>query len=199
MTWWIPLIFAVGLGISLLGLSASIAESRSRDALTPGVWVFGLFVVFFAWPVLGWLFYPYLQKPRIVPYFQRQLAEHGGGTTAAFKRGRGLYLEAAALDALAAHLGVKPLTAFGFAYDYYDQPVVWHSAAEGLTTVQALLPAAVSHSTPMRAAISDLEALASALAVAAVQGVEFSLVLRLHARDSLQAVMTREVRQGSFW
>jgi hypothetical protein len=35
--------------------------------------------------------------------------------------------------------------------------------------------------------------------IAADQGVDFSLMLRLHAKDSMQVVRTREVRQGSFW
>jgi hypothetical protein len=34
---------------------------------------------------------------------------------------------------------------------------------------------------------------------AADRGVDFNLVLRLHAKDSMQVVRTREVRQGSFW
>jgi hypothetical protein len=45
----------------------------------------------------------------------------------------------------------------------------------------------------------ELDALASVLRAAAEQNVEFSLVLRLHARDSMQGVCAREVRQGSFW
>ena len=43
------------------------------------------------------------------------------------------------------------------------------------------------------------ETLASTMRVAADRNIEFSLVLRLHAKDSMQGVCTREVRQGSYW
>jgi hypothetical protein len=45
----------------------------------------------------------------------------------------------------------------------------------------------------------DIDALVSVLHAAASQNVEFSLILRLHVKDSMQGVCTREQRQGSFW
>ena len=42
---------------------------------------------------------------------------------AAFRRGRALCRESAALERLAASLRVKPLSAFGFADDCYEQDV----------------------------------------------------------------------------
>ena len=111
---------------------------------------------------------------------------------------RKLEREIAALDRLAASREVKPLTAFGFAYDHFDQEVRWHAPAEGLGTAEALrqgLEAGRIHSPDVA---SDLEALASVLRVAVAQGVEFSLVLRLFEKDGAQE-MSREERQGSFW
>lgn len=46
---------------------------------------------------------------------------------------------------------------------------------------------------------ADLDALAAVMHAAAERSVDFSLVLRLHASDSMQAVCTRETRRGSFW
>jgi hypothetical protein len=199
MTWWIPWIFVAGLCVSILGLVPYVAGLREGRSPTIGLFVFAFFAVFFGWAVVLWLLGPFMLRPRIVPYFARELGKYGGETMTAFARGRGLYREIAALDALAATLAVTPLSAFGFAYDYYEQEVRWHPAAEGLRTIAALqrglgaqLPAAPDLSR-------DLDALASVVRVAAEQGVDFSLVLRLHARDNMQVVCTREVRQGSFW
>jgi hypothetical protein len=47
--------------------------------------------------------------------------------------------------------------------------------------------------------VQDLDAPASVLHVAAEQNVESGLVVRLHAKDGIQGVCIREVRQGSFW
>ncbi len=114
----------------------------------------------------------------------------------AFPRGRALYREIAALDELARSTGAKPLSAFGFAYDHFEQEVRWHPASEGLATVQALRQSRGTHAPDVA---EDLDALASVLRAAAAQGVAFSLVLRLNTKDNMQVVCTREVRQGSFW
>jgi len=163
--------------------------------MTIGLFVFAFFFLFFGWAVVGWLL-PFRPRPRIVPYFARELGPYGGKTMTAFARGRGLYLEIGALDELARTRGVKPLSTFGFAYDHFEQEVRWHPASEGLATVEALRP---SHGTLAPQAAEDLVALASVLRTAAEQDIPFSLVLRLHAKDSMQMVCTREVRQGSFW
>jgi hypothetical protein len=149
--------------------------------------------------VAHWLIWPFRLRPRIVPYFARALGEYGGKTMTAFVRGRALYREIVALEQLAGTLGVKPLSAFGFAYDYYQQEVRWHAASEGLRTVEALRQSLGVNLLAAPDVTQDLEALASILRAAADQNVEFSLVLRLHAKDSMQGVCTREVRQGSFW
>ena len=199
MTWWIPWIFVVGLGVSILGLIPSIAVFQEAGTPTFTLFLFASFAVFFGWAVVLWLMGPYLFRPRIVPYFTRELGKYGGTTTTAFKRGRGLYREIVALEQLAGALGVKPLSAFGFAYDHYEQEVRWHAASEGLRTAEGLRQGLGAHFLTAPDVAQDIEALAAVLRAAADQGVDFSLVLRLHAKDNLQAVSTREVRQGSFW
>ncbi len=198
MTWWIPLIFVVGLCVTVYGLVPSIAvyrEGRSAGHLV----LFGVFTVFFGWAFGLWLLGPFLFRPRIVPCFARELGPYGGETMTAFRRGRALYRESAAVDRLAENLGVKPLSAFGFGDDYYEQEIRWHPASEGLTTIEALQRGLASLTVTSRGVAEDLQALASVVRTAAEQGVDFSLVLRLHAKDSMQVVRTREVRQGSFW
>lgn len=198
MTWWIPWIFVIGLCVSVLGLVPAIAAFRENGAIAR-LAVFALFAALFSWAVLLWLIGPLLFRPRIVPYFARELGEYGGKTMAAFPRGRELYREIVALEQLAQSLRVRPLSTFGFAYDYYEQQVRWHPAAEGLRTVEALRQGLDARLTTTPGLADDLEALAQVVRAAADRAVDFSLVLRLHAKDNMQAVRTRETRQGSFW
>lgn len=198
MTPWIPWIFVVGLGVSIVGLIPSITLFLEHGSAT-FLFVFVPFTVLFGWGVILWLVSPFLIRPRIVPYFTRELGTYGGKTMIAFSRGRALYREIVALEQLAATLGVKPLSSFGFAYDHYDQKVQWHPAVEGLSTVGALRRGLGGALVTVPDVVEDLDALGFVVGVAADQGVEFSLVLRLHAKDNMQAVCTREVRQGSFW
>jgi hypothetical protein len=196
--WWIPWIFVVGACVSVFGLVLSV-QAPAHDGLTVRVFVFAAATVFFGWVVAMWLTAAWWIKPRLVPYFARELGQYGGPTMVAFQRGRALYCEIVALERLARTHGVTPLSAFGFAYDHYDQVVGWRSASDGLRTAEALRQAVVAEPLAMPGVMDDLDALAVVLRAAAGQGVAFSLVLRLHAKDSMQAVCTREVRQGSFW
>jgi hypothetical protein len=193
MPWWISSIFAAGFVFSSIGLFASLAALREDGSMTARLVAFTIFFLLFGWAVLRMLL-PIRPRPRIVPYFAAELGVLGGDTMTAFARGRGLYLEITALDALAHSRGVKPLSTFGFAYDHFGQQVHWHPAADGLATAQALRQE--RHSP---AVAEDLEALARVLHIAAGKDVPFSLVLRLWEKDSLQVVCTRETRQGSFW
>ena len=129
MTWWIPLIFVAGLGVSAYGLVPATAVFREGRSASPLV-LFGVFAVLFGWAVVLWLLGPFLMRPRIVPCFARESRAVRGRTMAALRRGRALDRESTALDRLAESLGV---------------------------------------------------------------------MLRLSAKDSMQVVRTREVRQGSFW
>lgn len=199
MTWWIPWLFVIGLCFSALGLFTSIAWIREGGAVRFTDIVFAFFSVFFGLCVGTWLMWPFLVKPRIVPYFAREIEPYGGKSSTAFARGRGLYREIVALDQLAGTRGVRPLSAFGFADDYYEQEVQWHAASEGLRTVEALRQGLAAHSLTAPDVARDLEALASVLRAAADDGVDFSLVLRLYKRESIQVVSTRQPCQGRFW
>jgi hypothetical protein len=194
---WVPWIFVVGACVSILGLLLSIQVLPS-DGPTIQLFVFAAAAIFFGWVVAMWLTAPLWIRPRIVPYFARELGHYGGPTMVAFARGRALYREIEPLDQLARRLGTTPLSAFGFAYDHYDQVVRWHPASAGLRTVE-MLQRALATESAVAGVVDDLAALAVALRAAAEQGVDFSLVLRLYAKDSMQAVCTREVRDGAFW
>lgn len=199
MTWWIPAIFAFGLCICIIGLIPAVTASLERGSPRVSVFVYGLFAVFFGWAVIYSVLWSFFLRPRIVPYFKQELEPYGGATMKAFPRGRALYREILALEELASSLSAEPLSAFGFAHDLYEQEVRWHAASAGLRTVEALRQSAGVRSTAPPDVVQDLDALASILRVAADRNIEFSLVLRLHAKDSMQGVCTREVRQGSYW
>ena len=189
------MIFVAGLAVSLFGLVTSIAAFREDLSPIALLLLYTAFSLLFGWAVILWLTAPLRVKPRIVPYFSGALGAYGGPTMAAFRRGRALYREIAALDERAATLKVTPLSAFGFADDYYEQAVRWHAASEGLKTAEALRGTAESNGEMA----GDLDALVSVLRTAVERGVSFSLVLRLQARDNMQVVCTGEPRQGSFW
>lgn len=195
MTWWIPWIFVIGLGVSVFGLVPAITLPASVTIIL----VFAVFTLLFGAAVARWLLDPWLISPRIVPYFARALGPHEGRTAGAFTRGRALYREMAALERLAGTLGVTPLSTFGFPDDHYEQDVRWHPATDGLRTVEALRHGLAAQPATAPDVVGDLETLASVLRAAADQGVPFSLVLRLLGKDSLQAVCAGEVRRGSFW
>ena len=193
MPWWISSIFAAGFVFSSIGLFASFAAFREGGSVTAKLVAFTIFFLLFGWAVVRMLL-PIRPRPRIVPYFAAELGVYGGDTMTAFARGRGLYLEISALDALAHSRGVKPLSTFGFAYDHFGQQVHWHRAADGLATAEALRQ---EQNSPVVA--QDLDALARVLRAAARKEVPFALVLRLWEKDSMQVVCTRETRQGNFW
>lgn len=191
-TWWLPWLFAIGLAVSLLGLLGALLDGSALARLA-----FALPSLAFGYAVLSWLAWTRRLKPRMVPYFARELSPYPGATLRAFQRGRFLYQELAFLDRIAREQGVEPLSAFGFADDHFGQEVRWHAASDGLRTLEALRRELDGNAN--RGVAADLEALAYVLSVAAEQGVAFSLVLRLHATESMQAVCTSEPRLGSFW
>lgn len=177
-------------GLGLLGALVLHPEVKtSKGELV----FFALGFLFFGWGLVMWLTYPFFRKPRLVPYFAREVQPYSRETAAAFWRGRALYREIATLDELAAKEGVPPLSAFGFADDYYEQEVQWYPASEGLRTVGAIKPLVAAPDLT-----GDLGALESALKAAAELGVDFSIALRVH-NDSLQAVSSMQQRQGRFW
>ena len=197
---WIAWVPVIGFGLSSMGLLAARALAQDGVGLSTPKLVFLWFgFVSFGLGLAAVLTAPLRLEPRIVPYFARQIEEYGGMSSRAFVRGRGLYRDIAALESLAGTLGVTPLSTFGFADDYYGQEVQWHAASEGVTTVEALRQALGARLPAELEAAQDLEALASVLRLAADQGVDFCLALRIERKDSLQVVSSMEPRRGRFW
>lgn len=108
-----------------------------------------------------------------------------------------MYLEIEALEKLAVAMGVTPLSAFGFADEWYDQTMQWHSEEDGLRAVAALRSGLDTHADSDLT--RDLAALDAALRIASAQGVAFCLLLRRCGKDSLQMVESGEKRSGMFW
>lgn len=195
--WWLPWLMVIGLALSGLGLFISIENWREGTA--PGIkdYFFAFCAFQFGLAIVFWLALPLRQRPRVVPYFSREIEPYGGKSAAAFQRGHAIFREITGLDRLAGKLGLTPLSAFGFADDYYEQEVRWHAAADGLRSVDALRSDDYVMGRPELSA--NLDALATALRAAAENDVQFALVLRRFTKDNLQGVSTRETRQGRFW
>lgn len=187
-------LIVAGVVFSVIALVTTLRRFEDTGVRIGKFAFLAFFTFFFAWILINWLLWPFRLKCRIIPYFARELEPYGGKSSAAFKRGRALYQEIVALDRLAHSAGVRPLSEFGFADDYYDQEVRWHPATEGLRTTEVLASGA-QRSPDLTA---DLEALLGVLRIAVEQGVEFSLVLRLDD-ENLQSVMLWEARTGRFW
>lgn len=196
-TWWIPWLFVIGLGVSGLGLFIAVASYIDGRPSWLMLILFGFFFLQFAAAVTFWLTDSLRINPRIVPCFARKLGDYGGANSAAFVRGRALYLEIDALDKLAEAADVTPLSAYGFVDEWYDQSMQWHGADEGLRTVAALRLGVAAQATPEL--MRDLDALDATLRVAHEQGVAFCLLLRRSAKDSLQVVESAEQRSGKLW
>jgi hypothetical protein len=192
-------VFALGLLVSVLGLAPTLAWYREWGSPIGRAVFLSLSALYFGWGVTLWRAGPFVLRPRIVPYFARQVEEYGGTTSVAFKRGRALYQAIEALDRRAAALGVTPLSTFGFADDYYGQAVHWHEAASGLRSVEALRRDPGADLADETEVVADLAALAAALRLAADREIGFGLTLRLSKKDSLQVVSSMEERRGRFW
>ncbi len=196
-TWWIPWLFVIGLGVSTWGLFVAVASYIDGRPKWLMLILFAFFFLQFAAAVILWLTAPLRVKPRIVPCFARKLGDYGGANSAAFVRGRALYLEIDALENLAATSVVTPLSAFGFADEWYDQSMQWHGADEGLRTVSALRQGLTAQAAPEL--MRDLDALEASLRAALDQDVAFCLLLRRSAKDNLQVVESLEGRSGMLW
>jgi hypothetical protein len=195
---WAPIL---GLALSILGLVAARSLAQSGQALSTTKVAFLWFgLAYFGLAAVAMATLAFRLRARIVPYFSRRIGDYGGESSTAFVRGRGLHEEASALDERADALGVQRLSSFGFADDFYGQDVRWHSAAGGLATAEALRegpPAAFRSRHPDLP--GDLDALATVLRLAADDGVDFCLTVRIFRKDSLQVVSSMEDRQGCFW
>jgi hypothetical protein len=108
--------------------------------------------------------------PKIVPYFEKSLAESqpfAGGTALARQNQR--------LDELALAAGVTPLSSYGFNDDFAGQTVTWHEPALALATIRAILPKVSQDESRLR---GDLELLTEWLNRAAARRIRFALLLR---------------------
>lgn len=191
-------LFTIGFLLSSLGLIGVLPRLHEETMRRKSDLMIAFGVVYFGAGLVVWLISSYRTRPRVIPYFAREIEPYGGPSSQAFARGRSLYLAIDLLDELAGTLGVAPLSSFGFADDFYGQEVRWHRPAEGLRTVEALQQGVAARSPAPTDLVSDLDALAAVLRRAAERGVDFSLALR-PSKDSLQVVSSMEARQGRFW
>ena len=112
----------------------------------------------------------------IHPYFESKV---GGIDT--FARGRGIARQLEKLDAIAIEAEVEPLSNFGFNDDMRGEILVWHDAAIGLTSVEAILKRARSEPGLIRdqaRVVVDLERIGEALRKAMDNEIRFCLLFR---------------------
>lgn len=127
----------------------------------------------------------------ILPYYERRL-----GTVNTFLTGKSLLANSRALDELAKHLGVSPLSDFASGDDMiWFEKLRWHDPREALRTTEQLL-----HSDPAKTfpeeLLSDLKSLQQALTEACKQNVRFCLLLR---EGSYTSGLEMDRRKGSFF
>ena len=113
---------------------------------------------------------------RVTPYFRSRVGE-----TTTYCSGHGLARHMLELDELARTLGVTPLSEFGWNDDLAGEELVWHDAARGLKTVNALL----AHlqvdefaESEQAEVIDDLKRIANDLGRADQQSIPFCLLLQ---------------------
>lgn len=211
----------LGLVLALAGLRAAVinflakTETLASEISTAILLGFTLLLgAYFIKVLRFWLTAP----ARLVLYFERPLEAktrlHFKKTVAigdlkagsepletttwdAFKRGFALVKGFDVLERRASHLGVPPLSAFGFGDDLLGQIAVWHNAADGLKTVQTLLASSRQQALDLNL-LQDLEALAAVLAKAETATVRFAVVVRI-GTDEWISHAEMDQRKGSFW
>ena len=138
----------------------------------------------------------WLRHASVVPYFPRKVGEID-----TFGQGEFLARHMAELDEIAASLGLRALSSFGWNDDIENEILLWHESAEGLKTVNALLDYLQSEEIARieyAGITADLKRIAHALERADAQGIAFSLLLR-HSTVSERAQNgTRSVRGTCF-
>lgn len=134
---------------------------------------------------------------RIVPYFERTVADWPELNPSAFETGLHLARRCRWLDELAVREGVPPLSTYGFRDDRDGQRLVWHDAAEGVRTTGRLL-SVVQQETTQGELLNDLERLHRYLLKAQAKEIRFCLVLR-GGLDKIISPMEMENRKGRFW
>lgn len=93
------------------------------------------------------------------------------------------------LDEMVADTEITPLSAFGFADDFQNETVVWHSPEKGLKTVSELLQRLRKNSKVIEeadAAISDLEKMESRLEDACKSKIRFCFIFHYDAINGME-------------
>jgi hypothetical protein len=119
---------------------------------------------------------------RIITYYECPVPE-----ARTFSSGHALARNCQVLDSLAERSRVRSLSAFGFSDPLHGEPVVWHDAAEGLKTIDALLSAVLTSPAEIDNAadvLDDLRRIKSALEHALSHSSRFALLLEIGAGSS---------------
>lgn len=134
----------------------------------------------------------------IHPYFGKPPAgERPVSSGACLLSGRALAQNLEPLDTLAEELCVSPISAFGFADDFFGEQVTWHPPEQGLKTVSALLDSLAEQPDRVpdsQSVTKDLKKIADALENARKRNIRFSLVVRA---TNATNPMEWEQRQGT--
>lgn len=176
----------------LLPLVGAAAWFASEEGVMPKVLFGGTLSAIAAWCALASFRPPSIFQVRVLPYFEKQVGEID-----TFLAGYALARNWERLDDLARELGSSPLSDFGFADDFEGDPLIWHDAAKGYDTVEAIRQRIerdwVTRDLDL---LRDLNALAHALSRAAEQRIRFSLLVRLADGTS---PMEMAQRSGTFF
>ena len=181
------------IGVAFLGLlgCGSVLGALYYDSLAIVAAATLAISIVFGWTSL-WGLYDTYRYVRIVPYFDRRV-----GNIDTYTAGFELARYCGKLDEIAAAGGQTVVSAFGFNDDLLGETLVWHSPADGLQTVGALLEAVAAQPDEFDdqiSVVSDLERLANALRQANEQGICFCLLL-LHGYGT--SGHEWDVRKGS--
>ncbi len=124
------------------------------------------------------------------PYFYQRLNENGHNST--YGKGHAIATRLDELDAFSKENDVRPLSSFGFRDSFKNAKVDWHSADDGLCTVEWLLEHAKLHNAEK----NELDGIAQSLRVAIESSVQFCF--HMDFVDGTNG-MEHEQREGSYW
>ena len=157
----------------LLPLVGAAAWFASEEGVVPKLLFGGTLGALATWCALAYFRPSSIFQVRVVPYFERDVGE-----IHTFLAGYALARNWERLDDLARELDSNRLSDFGFADDLEGDAVIWHEAAKGYYTVEALRQRIerdwVTRDLEL---LRDLDALAHALSRAAEQHIRFSLLV----------------------
>lgn len=131
------------------------------------------------------------RNARIFPYYDKLLPK-----AETYLSGQALLRNCLRLDRLAEEKGIRSISGYGFPDALRGEKVVWHDAADGLQTIEALLkevserPQSVDDASTL---ISDLAKIRDAFERAKNEGIKFSFLIEEMGGTSLQVW---EIRKG---